>query len=114
MSLFYLHGHIPPSLPPPDHGHEPAQPPPPQTSALFIARFTYKPSESSPNANYDQELAITAGEYLYVEGEVDDDGFYLAKLMNGQTGMVPSNYVERVDASEGGSDQPLMNETPPG
>ena len=44
-------------------------------------------------------------------GDMDEDGFYLAKLMNGRSGMVPSNYVERVD---GTSDDAQLNETPPG
>ena len=47
-----------------------------------------------------QELTITAGDYLYVFGEMDDDGFYFAQLMNGENGMVPSNFVEKVDEGE--------------
>ena len=49
-----------------------------------------------------QELAITAGDYLYVFGEMDDDGFYFAQLMSGENGMVPSNFVEKIDEGEEG------------
>ena len=31
---------------------------------------------------------------------MDDDGFYFAQLMNGENGMVPSNFVEKVDEGE--------------
>ena len=47
-------------------------------------------------------------------GDMDPDGFYLAKLMNGRTGMVPSNYVERVDSCDSTSDDVEMNEPPLG
>ena len=64
--------------------------------AIFIARFTYKPSEMSPNPNFDLELPLTAGDYLYVYGSMDDDGFFHGQLMNGENGLVPSNFIERV------------------
>lgn len=64
--------------------------------AVFIAKFTYKPSEMSPNPSFDMELPLTAGDYLYVYGDMDADGFYHGQLMNGESGLVPSNFIERV------------------
>ena len=69
--------------------------------SIFVTKFTYKPAEMSPNPNYDQELAVTAGDYLYVYGDVDEDGFYHAQHQNGEIGLVPSNFVEEV-ADENG------------
>ena len=69
--------------------------------SIFVARFTYKPAEMSPNPNYDQELAVTAGDYLYVYGDIDEDGFYHAQHQNGEVGMVPSNFVEKVQDEDG-------------
>ncbi len=31
--------------------------------SVFIAKFTYSPSEMSPNPNFEQELAVNAGIY---------------------------------------------------
>ena len=64
--------------------------------SIFIARFTYKPAEMSPNPNYDQELFVSAGDYLYVYGDIDEDGFYHGQLPSGQVGLIPSNFIERV------------------
>ena len=36
------------------------------------------------------------GDYLYVYGDMDEDGFYHGQLMNGDNGLVPSNFIERV------------------
>ena len=64
--------------------------------SVFVAKFTYNPAEMSPNPSYDQELAVTAGDYLYVYGDIDEDGFYRGQHQNGEIGLVPSNFVERV------------------
>uniref|UniRef100_A0A3Q2Y6G9 SH3 domain-containing protein n=1 Tax=Hippocampus comes TaxID=109280 RepID=A0A3Q2Y6G9_HIPCM len=42
---------------------------------VFIARYSYNPYDG-PNDNPEMELPLTAGEYIYVYGGVDDDGFY--------------------------------------
>lgn len=63
---------------------------------LFIAKFNYNPAENSPNLAYSLELPLTAGDYVYVYGEMDGDGFYHGKLLSGVTGLVPSNFVEPV------------------
>lgn len=79
---------------------------------------------NGPNDNPEVELPLTAGEYIYVYGDLDDDGFYegecedssvvysflcqsppsiqnlfwllSGELMDGRRGLVPSNFVERV------------------
>ena len=55
----------------------------------------------SPNENYDLELLLTAGDYLYVYGEMDSDGYYHGQLLTGESGMVPSNFIDRVVDEEG-------------
>jgi hypothetical protein len=55
----------------------------------------------SPNQNFDLELPLTAGDYLYVYGDMDDDGYYHGQLMSGESGMVPSNFIEKVTDDEG-------------
>ncbi|XP_022073284.1 peripheral-type benzodiazepine receptor-associated protein 1 isoform X13 [Acanthochromis polyacanthus] len=62
---------------------------------VFIARYSYCPYDG-PNDNPEVELPLTAGEYIYVYGDMDDDGFYEGELMDGRRGLVPSNFVERV------------------
>ncbi len=42
-----------------------------------------------------------AGDYLYVFGEMDNDGFYHGQLLSGKSGMVPSNFIDRVMDEEG-------------
>ncbi|XP_076024496.1 peripheral-type benzodiazepine receptor-associated protein 1 [Genypterus blacodes] len=62
---------------------------------VFIARYSYNPYDG-PNDNPEVELPLTAGEYIYVYGDMDDDGFFEGELMDGRRGLVPSNFVERV------------------
>ncbi|XP_077865803.1 RIMS-binding protein 2-like [Saccoglossus kowalevskii] len=64
--------------------------------AVFIARYSYDPLLYSPNENPEAELALNAGEYIYVYGDMDEDGFYEGELMDGRRGLVPSNFIERV------------------
>lgn len=73
---------------------------------VFLARYSYNPFDG-PNENPEAELPLTAGEYIYIYGEMDDDGFYEGELMDGRRGLVPSNFVERV------SDDDLMTTQPP-
>eukprot|EP00794_Sanderia_malayensis_P014162 gene14162-15641_t len=63
---------------------------------VFIAKYTYDPYEHSPNDEPSLELSLQAGDFVYVFGEADEDGFYTGELVNGQRGLVPSNFVERV------------------
>lgn len=42
---------------------------------LFIAKYTYNPMEG-PNDFPEMELPLFAGDYVYVVGPMDADGFY--------------------------------------
>uniref|UniRef100_A0A8C6UZ92 RIMS binding protein 2 n=1 Tax=Neogobius melanostomus TaxID=47308 RepID=A0A8C6UZ92_9GOBI len=46
------------------------------------------------------ELPLVAGKYLYVYGTMDEDGFYEGELLDGQRGLVPSNFVDFVQDEE--------------
>uniref|UniRef100_A0A7N6F6E5 SH3 domain-containing protein n=1 Tax=Anabas testudineus TaxID=64144 RepID=A0A7N6F6E5_ANATE len=66
------------------------------------------------------ELPLVAGKYLYVYGDMDDDGFYEGELLDGQRGLVPSNFVEfvqdkeklAIQPGEGGDDLGPLDHTP--
>ncbi|XP_064127363.1 peripheral-type benzodiazepine receptor-associated protein 1 isoform X1 [Loxodonta africana] len=73
---------------------------------VFLARYSYNPFEG-PNENPEAELPLTAGEYIYIYGNMDEDGFFEGELMDGRRGLVPSNFVERV------SDDDLLTTLPP-
>ncbi|XP_033974509.1 RIMS-binding protein 2 isoform X2 [Trematomus bernacchii] len=62
---------------------------------LCIARYSYNPYDG-PNEHPEAELPLVAGKYLYVYGPMDEDGFYEGELLDGQRGLVPSNFVESV------------------
>ncbi|NXJ31682.1 RIMB1 protein, partial [Ciconia maguari] len=72
---------------------------------VFLARYSYNPFDG-PNENPEAELPLTAGEYIYIYGDMDEDGFFEGELMDGRRGLVPSNFVERV------SDDDLMTFLP--
>uniref|UniRef100_A0A8C0LPY3 TSPO associated protein 1 n=1 Tax=Canis lupus dingo TaxID=286419 RepID=A0A8C0LPY3_CANLU len=42
---------------------------------VFLARYSYNPFEG-PNENPEAELPLTAGEYIYIYGNMDEDGFF--------------------------------------
>jgi len=48
------------------HGHSP------MSFQVFIAKYSYDPEQYSPNDNPDVELALTAGDYLFVYGDMDE------------------------------------------
>ncbi|PWA26820.1 hypothetical protein CCH79_00000766, partial [Gambusia affinis] len=66
---------------------------------LCTARYSYNPYDG-PNEHPEAELPLVAGKYLYVYGVMDDDGFYEGELLDGQRGLVPSNFVEFVQDKE--------------
>ncbi|XP_056587156.1 RIMS-binding protein 2 isoform X5 [Triplophysa dalaica] len=66
---------------------------------LCTARYSYNPYDG-PNEHPEAELPLVAGKYLYVYGSMDDDGFYEGELLDGQRGLVPSNFVEFVQDKE--------------
>ncbi|CAB4058320.1 RIMBP2 [Lepeophtheirus salmonis] len=55
--------------------------------------------ELSPNVDSEVELSFYTGDVIYVYGEMDDDGFYLAEL-KGQRGLVPSNFLTDAPITE--------------
>ncbi|KAM3873838.1 RIMS-binding protein 2 [Diretmus argenteus] len=86
---------------------------------LCTARYSYNPYDG-PNEHPEAELPLVAGKYLYVYGNMDDDGFYQGELLDGQRGLVPSNFVEfvqdkeklAIQAGDGGEDLGLLDHTP--
>uniref|UniRef100_A0A670KIR2 RIMS binding protein 2 n=1 Tax=Podarcis muralis TaxID=64176 RepID=A0A670KIR2_PODMU len=71
----------------------------PSKLSVFLARYSYDPFHG-PNKNPEAELPLTAGEYVYIYGEMDEDGFYEGELMDGRRGLIPSNLVEEVSGND--------------
>nr|XP_020446020.1 RIMS-binding protein 2 isoform X11 [Monopterus albus] len=71
---------------------------------LCVARYSYNPYDG-PNEHPEAELPLVAGKYLYVYGTMDEDGFYEGELLDGQRGLVPSNFVDFVQDEEAPSVQ---------
>jgi len=63
---------------------------------VYLARYTYDPYSQSQNDNPQQELPLTAGDYILIWGDLDDDGFMEGELLDGRRGLVPSNYITRL------------------
>ncbi|XP_076346015.1 RIMS-binding protein 2-like isoform X6 [Tachypleus tridentatus] len=61
---------------------------------VYMARYSYDPLQQSPNENPEAELEISAGDYVLIFGEMDEDGFFNGELLDGRKGLVPSNFVE--------------------
>ena len=53
---------------------------------VYFARYTYDPLAQSLNDNPQSELYVSAGDYILVWGECDDDGFYEGELLDGRKG----------------------------
>ena len=68
--------------------------------SVALVLYGYDPSTMSPNEYPEDELSLSAGEFVYIFGEPDIDGFYTAELMSGQRGLVPSNFIQIVDLDE--------------
>ncbi|GIX90626.1 hypothetical protein CDAR_400863 [Caerostris darwini] len=67
---------------------------------IYCARYTYDPLKQSPNENPEAELALNAGDYVIIYGEMDEDGFFNGELLDGRKGLVPSNFVEKLTGEE--------------
>ncbi|ESP00973.1 hypothetical protein LOTGIDRAFT_140155, partial [Lottia gigantea] len=65
---------------------------------VYVAKYGYDPYTQSPNEIPDAELPLNAGDYVLILGEMDEDGFYDGELVDGRKGLVPSNFIERVDS----------------
>ncbi|CAG5133587.1 unnamed protein product [Candidula unifasciata] len=64
---------------------------------VYIAKYNYDPFEFSPNENPEAELPLSAGDYVLIVGEMDEDGFFDGELIDGRQGLVPSNFIEKVE-----------------
>ncbi|XP_037536626.1 RIMS-binding protein 2 [Nematolebias whitei] len=62
----------------------------------FLSEIGYNPYDG-PNEHPEAELPLVAGKYLYIYGTMDEDGFFEGELLDGQRGLVPSNFVDFVD-----------------
>lgn len=62
---------------------------------VYFARYSYDPMTQSLNDNPESEIYLTAGDYILVWGEVDEDGFLEGELLDGRKGLVPMNFCER-------------------
>ena len=67
---------------------------------VYFARYTYDPLQQSLNDNPQSELYVTAGDYILVWGEADEDGFFEGELLDGRKGLVPSNLVEKLTGED--------------
>lgn len=63
---------------------------------VYIAKYNYDPFQFSPNENPEAELPLSSGDYVFISGEMDEDGFFEGELIDGKKGLVPSNFVEKV------------------
>ena len=43
---------------------------------------------------------MIAGDYILVWGDADEDGFFDGELLDGRRGLVPSNFVEKLEGEE--------------
>uniref|UniRef100_A0A8C1VMF7 RIMS-binding protein 2 n=1 Tax=Cyprinus carpio TaxID=7962 RepID=A0A8C1VMF7_CYPCA len=68
-------------------------------TAVTCPPCSYNPYDG-PNEHPEAELPLVAGKYLYVYGTMDEDGFYEGELLDGQQGLVPSNFVDFVQDEE--------------
>jgi RIMS-binding protein 2 len=41
-----------------------------------------------------------SGDYILVWGDADEDGFFDGELLDGRRGLVPSNFVEKLEGEE--------------
>ena len=56
--------------------------------------------QHSPNEAPEAELQVNAGDYILVWGDVDEDGFYDGEILDGRRGLVPSNFVEKLEGDD--------------
>uniref|UniRef100_A0A8C1CGC3 RIMS-binding protein 2 n=1 Tax=Cyprinus carpio carpio TaxID=630221 RepID=A0A8C1CGC3_CYPCA len=89
---------------------------PMQASLSEVCYASHYNPYDGPNEHPEAELPLVAGKYLYVYGDMDDDGFYEGELLDGQRGLVPSNFVEFVQdkekpSIEGGEEQGRLEQS---
>ncbi|KAM6155933.1 RIMS-binding protein 3A-like [Rhynchocyon petersi] len=62
---------------------------------IFLARYSYNALEG-PSEHPERELPLTAGDYVYIYGDMDEDGFYEGEPEDSRQGLLTSNLVEQV------------------
>lgn len=67
-----------------------------EPASLYIACDDYNPLTMSPNPDHEIELTLKRGDYVFVYGTMDDDGFFTARLSDGKEGLVPCNYIQKL------------------
>lgn len=67
---------------------------------VYLARYSYDPFQHSPNESPEAELQVNAGDYILVWGDVDEDGFFDGELLDGRRGLVPSNFVGKLEGED--------------
>lgn len=50
--------------------------------------YSYDPHTMSPNDYPEDELSLDSGDFIYIFGDPDEDGFYTAEHMSGERGSV--------------------------
>ncbi|CAF4417370.1 unnamed protein product, partial [Adineta steineri] len=54
------------------------------------------PLKDSPNDHPEIELPLKSGEYYLIYGDIDEDGFYDGRNLDGRYGLIPSNFIELI------------------
>jgi len=67
---------------------------------VYFARYSYDPLQQSLNDNPESELYLTAGDYILVWGECDEDGYLEGELLDGRKGLIPMNFCERLTGDD--------------
>ena len=50
----------------------------------------------SPNEHPEAELHLQAGDFILVQGDMDEDGFFYGEQLDGRKGLLPSNFIEKL------------------
>ncbi|KAG9509028.1 RIMS-binding protein 2 [Fragariocoptes setiger] len=67
---------------------------------VYISRYEYDPFKQSPNENPDSELALSAGDFIMVFDDIDEDGYFIGEQLDGRRGYVPSNWLEKLSGED--------------
>lgn len=66
------------------------------SAQIVVAKYSYEPLQYSPNDHPEVELPLNIGDYYLIYGDVDEDGFYDGRNLEGRYGLIPSNFIEPV------------------
>lgn len=67
---------------------------------VYFARYSYDPFAQSLNDNPESELPLTAGDYVLVWGDADEDGYLEGELLDGRKGLIPMNFTEKLTGED--------------